>query len=128
MKLLLINPPSPDGFFYYRDTNRSGRRYKANELWPQAGLAQFAALYPEHEVKLIDCIAEQMPYSRLNEIMRAYKPDWVFFNPVSCTITSDMAIAYMAKQVGSKTAAISPHVKVLEQETFNRFPYLDYSI
>ena len=128
MKILFCNPPSPDKYFYYRDTNRSGRRSKANELWPQAGLAQFAALYPTHEVKLIDCIAERMPYSKLNDIMRSFRPDWVFFNPVSCTITSDMAVAYMAKQVGAKTAAISPHVKVLEEETMKRFPYLDYSI
>lgn len=127
-KIMMINPPSPDGHFYYRDTNRSGRRSKANELWPQAGLAQFAALYPDHEVKLIDCIAEQMPYSKLYDEMKAWNPDWVFFNPVSCTITSDMYVAYMAKSLGARTAAISPHVKALEDETFKRFKYLDHSI
>lgn len=124
MRLLFTNPPSPDGFYYYRDTNRSGRRSKANELWPQAGLAQFAALYPTHEVKLIDCIAERMSYSKLNEEMKRFRPDWVFFNPVSCTIQSDLYVAYMAKKLGAKTAAISPHIKATEEE----YPYLDYSI
>ena len=128
MKLMFINPPSPDGYYYYRDTNRSGRRSKANELWPQAGLAQFAALYPKHEVKLIDCIAEEMPYSQLEQEMKLYNPAWVFFNPVSATIKSDMAVAYMAKRIGAKTAAISPHMKALENQTLNEFPYLDHSI
>lgn len=124
MRLLFTNPPSPDKYFYYRDTNRSGRRSKANEIWPQAGLAQFAALYPDHEVKLIDCIAERMPYSKLNDCMKEFRPDWVFFNPVSCTIQSDMYVAYMAKQLGAKTAAISPHLKVID----NEYKYLDHYV
>ena len=124
MKILFCNPPSPDGHTYYRDTNRSGRRSKANELWPQAGLAQFAALYLSHDVRLIDCIAEKMPYFRLYDYMKDFRPDWVFFNPVSCTITSDMYVAYLAKLVGAKTAAISPHIKATEET----YLYLDHSI
>src|SRR3990167_2472866 len=128
MRLLFINPPSPDKYFYYRDTNRSGRRSKANEIWPQAGLALFAGLYPSHEVRIIDCIAERMPYSKLWFEMKAFRPDWVVFNPVSCTITSDMALAYMTHQLGAKSVAISPHTKALEFESKQRFPYLDYII
>lgn len=124
MKILFLNPPSPDTHTYYRDTNRSGRRSKAGELWPQAGLAQFAALYPDHEVKIIDCIAEGMPYSKLNAEMQRFQPDWVFFNPVSCTITSDMYVAYMAKKLGAKTAAISPHLKATDEQ----YQYLDHTI
>lgn len=126
MKILFCNPPSPDNFVYYRDTNRSGRRSMGNEIWPQAGLAQFAALYPGHDVKLIDCIAERVSYSQLNERMREFRPDWVFFNPVSCTITSDMYVAYMAKKLGAKTAAISPHLKVAHDG--DRFRYLDHYV
>lgn len=124
LRLLFLNPPSPDGFTYYRDSNRSGRRSKANELWPQAGLSQFAALYPDHEVKLIDCIACKISYSKLYEMMQSFKPDWVFFNPVSCTITSDMYVAYLAKLMGAKTAAISPHLKATDE----KYQYLDHSI
>ena len=124
MKILFCNPPSPTGETFYRDTNRSGRKSKANELWPQAGLAQFASLYPDHDVKLIDCIAEKMPYSKLYDRMKEFQPDWVFFNPVSCTITSDLYVAYLAKLVGAKTAAISPHIKATEET----YPYLDHSI
>lgn len=128
MRLLFINPPSPDKQIYYRDTNRSGRTSKAGEIWPQAGLALFAGLYLQHEVRIIDCIAECMPYSSLWQEMKSFRPDWVFFNPVSCTITSDMAVAYMAKQLGAKTAAISPHLKALEGESHNRFPLVDHFI
>lgn len=128
MRILFTNPPSPDRWNYYRDTNRSGRRSKAGELWPQAGLALFAGLYPEHEVRIIDCIAEKMPYSKLYEEMKAWRPDWVVFNPVSCTITSDMYVAYLAKLVGAKTCAISPHLKALPGESHNRFQYLDHTV
>ena len=128
MKLLFCNPPSPDTYTYYRDTNRSGRRSKAGEIWPQAGLALFAGLYPNENVKIIDCIAEGVTYSALFDRMKLFKPDWVIFNPVSCTITSDMYVAYMAKQIGAKTVAISPHLKALKDDSFNRFNYLDYSV
>lgn len=128
MKILFCNPPSPDKYLYYRDTNRSGRRSKANEIWPQAGLALFAGLYPEDDVRIIDCIAERMPYSKLYEEMKDFKPDWVVFNPVSCTITSDMYVAYLAKLIGAKTCAISPHLKALPGESQNRFQYLDRTV
>ena len=128
MNLLFVNPPSPDKHFYYRDTNRSGRRSKANEIWPQAGLALFAGLYPNDNVRIIDCIAEEMPYSKLYEEMKSFKPDWVIFNPVSCTITSDMYVAYLAKLVGAKTCAISPHLKALPGASADRFQYLDHTV
>lgn len=128
MNLLFVNTPSPDQFLYYRDTNRSGRRSKANEIWPQAGLALFAGLYPNHNVRIIDCIAERMSYSKLFREMKEFKPDWVVFNPVSCTITSDMYVAYLAKLLGAKTCAISPHLKALKDESHNRFQYLDHTV
>lgn len=128
MNLLFVNPPSPDKYFYYRDTNRSGRRSKANEIWPQAGLALFAGLYPNDNVRIIDCIAERMPYSKLYEEMKEFEPDWVIFNPVSCTITSDMYLAYLAKLVGAKTCAISPHLKALPGASADRFQYLDHTV
>lgn len=128
MNLLFVNPPSPDKYLYYRDTNRSGRRSKANEIWPQAGLALFAGLYPNDSVRIIDCIAERMPYSKLYDEMKKFKPDWVIFNPVSCTITSDMYVAYLAKLLGAKTVAISPHLKALPRESHNRFQYLDHTV
>lgn len=128
MNLLFVNPPSPDKYFYYRDTNRSGRRSKANEIWPQSGLALFAGLYPDHEVKIVDCIACNISYSKLYEIMQDFKPDWVIFNPVSCTITSDMYVAYLAKLVGAKTCAISPHLKALPGASADRFQYLDHTV
>lgn len=129
MNILFVNPPSPDLYLYYRDTNRSGRRSKANEVWPQAGLALFAGLYDEneHDVKIIDCIAERISYTKLYEIIHKFKPDWVVFNPVSCTITSDMYVAYLAKLVGAKTVAISPHLKALPGSK-ERFRYLDHTV
>jgi radical SAM superfamily enzyme YgiQ (UPF0313 family) len=128
LRILFVNPPSPDGWNYYRDTNRSGRRSKAGEIWPQAGLALFAGLYPDHDVRIIDCIAEKVSYSNLYSEMKKWSPDWVVFNPVSCTITSDMAVAYMAKHLGAKTVAISPHLKALPGESGNRFQYLDHTV
>jgi radical SAM superfamily enzyme YgiQ (UPF0313 family) len=60
--------------------------------------------------------------------MKVFRPDWVIFNPVSCTITSDMYVAYLAKLVGAKTCAISPHLKALPGESRDRFQYLDHTV
>ena len=45
MNILFVNPPSPDGYIYIRDTNRSGRRSRANTIWPQTSLAMLAAVF-----------------------------------------------------------------------------------
>ena len=57
--VLFVNPPSPDGYVYIRDINRSGRRSRERTIWPQTSLAYLAAVAKRagYSVALLDCIA-----------------------------------------------------------------------
>lgn len=128
MKILFVNPPSPDGYIYIRDINRSGRRSKERTIWPQTSLAMLASVFPDDEVLIIDCIAEGINYANLFQKMTDFKPDWVVFNPVSTTITHDCIVAHYGKALGAKTVAISPHTKALREESLERYRSLDYAV
>lgn len=128
MNILLINAPSPDKHIYIRDTNRSGRRSHERTIWPQTGLAMIAAMFPDHNVRILDCIAEKISYKNLFEMMQEFKPDWVITNPISSTFTHDMIVCHYAKALGAKTVIVSPHAKALKEEVHGKFPSLDHVI
>lgn len=87
-----------------------------------------ASVFPDDDVKIIDCIAENISYYGLFEQMREFAPDWVVFNPVSTTITHDMIVAHYGKALGAKTVAVSPHTKALREESLGRYRSLDYAV
>jgi anaerobic magnesium-protoporphyrin IX monomethyl ester cyclase len=60
--VLLVNPPSPDGFIYIRDINRHGRSSWERMIWPQTSLAYLAAVAGQLglTVDIVDCIAENI--------------------------------------------------------------------
>lgn len=128
MNILFVNPPSPDGYIIIRDINRSGRRSRERTIWPQTSLAMMAAVFPEDNCKIIDCIAEELTYKQLYDQMQEFKPDWVVFDPVSTTITHDMITAHYGKALGAKTVAVSPHTKALREESLERYRSLDYAV
>ena len=92
LRILFVNAPSPDGFVYIRDINRSGRRSRENTVWPQSSLDMLAAVFPDDDCKIIDCIAERFSYKDLYERMQDFKPDWVVSNPISSTFTHDCIV------------------------------------
>lgn len=128
--ILFINPPSPDGEVYIRDINRSGRRSREGTIWPQTSLAYLAAVMKQdgHTVGIIDCIAEQMHWEKLKDILEKERPRYVVANVITSVITNDLYVTYLAKTLGSKTIAVGPHVTSLPKETLERYPSLDYGI
>ena len=128
IKVLLINPPSPDSFVYIRDTNRSGRRSIERTIWPQTSLAMIAGVLQDCEVKIIDCIAEGLDYKTTYEKMKEFSPHWVITNPISSIFVHDMIITHYAKSLNSKTIVISPHAKALKEEVHEQYPSLDHII
>lgn len=128
MKVLLVNPPSPDEFIYIRDTNRSGRRSIERTIWPQTSLAMIAGVLDKCDVKIIDCIAERLSYKSLYQRMKEFAPSWVITNPISSIFPHDMIITHYAKSLNAKTIVISPHAKALKEEVYGQYPSLDYII
>ena len=128
MKVLFVNPPSPDDFVYIRDTNRSGRRSVERTIWPQTSLAMLAGVLDKCEVEIIDCIAEGLSYKTLYERMKEFAPAWVVLNPISSIFVHDMIVAHYAKSLNAKTVVISPHAKALKEEVYAEYPSLDHII
>lgn len=129
LNIAFVNPPSPiPGAIWIRDINRSGRISREHTIWPQTSLAMLAAVFPEDNVKIYDCIAEEIGYKELYDQLQEFNPQWVIFNPVSSSFPHDMIVAMHGKALGAKTVAISPHTKVLKEESLKRYPSLDYTI
>lgn len=127
--VLFVNPPSPDGYIYIRDINRSGRRSKEREIWPQTSLAYLAAMIRDkYRVGLIDCIAEKMDWPTFKEYLQRRQPRYVVINIISSIITNDIYTAYLAKTINAITIGLGPHVTELPTETLKRYPVLDYII
>ena len=89
-----------------------------------------AAVFPQHEVQIWDCIAERLSYLDVWNQLNEFKPDWLILESVSATISHDAIVGLYAHSLGTKTILISPHGKALSQETHSRFPFfthvLDY--
>ena len=128
MRILFINPPSTDGHIYFRDINRSGRRSREKTLWPQTSLAMMAAMFPEHDVRIWDCIAEGWSRSDVHVKLLQWRPHWMVMESVSCTFDADMKVAMDAKRLGAIVAVISPHSEALHDETLKKYPFIDHLI
>lgn len=127
---LIINPPSPDGYVYIRDVNRSGRRTRERSIWPQNSLAYLAAVVKEqgYDPNILDCIASEISWDEVLEYLKANRPKWVVVEGISSTITNDVYTAYLAKRYGCKTVLIGPHVTALPEATMEAYPSLDFGI
>lgn len=129
LNILFVNPPAPiPGEIWIRDTNRSGRYSKERTIWPQTSLAMLASMFPDDNVQIFDCIAEGWTYKECYDRMAQFQPTWVVLNPVSSSFSHDMIVAMYAHSLGAKTVCVSPHTKVLFEESQKRFPFLDYSL
>lgn len=127
---LIINPPSPDGYIYIRDVNRSGRRTRERSIWPQNSLAYLAAVAKEHgyQPNILDCIASEIGWNQVIEYLKTYRPKWVIIEGISSTITNDAYAGYLAKRYTGKTVLIGPHVTALPESTMEAYPSLDFGI
>jgi radical SAM superfamily enzyme YgiQ (UPF0313 family) len=127
---LIINPPSPDGYIYIRDVNRSGRRSRERSIWPQNSLAYIAAVakIKNYRPTILDCIASEIGWKEVLEFLKSHRPKWVIIEGISSTITNDVYAAYLAKRYGAKTVLVGPHVTALPEQTMEVYPSLDFGI
>ena len=129
LDILLVNPPSPDGSIIIRDINRSGRSSREGMIWPQTGLAYLAAMLKDtYKVGIIDCIAEDWDWPKFRTFLHQENPRYILTNVITATLTNDMSVVSLAKELKAVTIAIGPHVTDLPKETLQFFPELDYII
>lgn len=132
MKAYLINPPAAGGIKMVREGRCMQRKGAWTTVWPPVTLATMAGMLLKEgiEVKLDDCIAEDIAYDKLKTRIAKFKPDLVVINTATASIYSDLDCARVTKEVSSdiKTVAFGLHVTVLPEEAFLMEPCLDYVI
>lgn len=128
--ILFVNPPSPDGYVYIRDINRSGRRSRERTIWPQTSLAYLAAVAKQagYAVNILDCIASEISWDKYLSYIKKVKPKWTIVQAISSVMTNDVYATYLGKRYGSNTVVVGPHVTALPRQTMESFPSVDFGI
>lgn len=130
-KILFVNPPTPDKkVVVIRDLDRSGRKSMEKTIWPQTSLAYLAAVMKNagYDVKIMDCIAEKIYWEDFKDKVKEYAPDYILTNVISSTLTNDMKVAGVAKELNAVVIAVGPHVTALPKQSLKDFPDIDYLI
>lgn len=127
--VLIVNPPSPDGHVYIRDICRWGRKSREGMIWPQTSLAYLAAMVPDDlSVRLIDAIAEGMPWDRFARVVSRQAPLIYVTYVTGTTFEIDARGIRLAKGIGATTIAIGTHPSAVPRDTLERIPELDVVI
>lgn len=122
MKVLLINPPAYLGVSQVREGRCMQRAGAWTSVWPPLSLALTAAVLRRagHQVRLNDCIVENISREGLAEIARDFKPDWCLFNSATPSIAGDMETVDVLKKAlpACRMAVLGIHPTALPEETF----------
>ncbi|MDP2807275.1 MAG: cobalamin B12-binding domain-containing protein, partial [bacterium] len=122
MKILLVNPPAYLGVAQVREGRCMQRAGAWTSVWPPLSLALTAAVLRRagHQVKLRDCIVENISRPRLVQIAKEFAPDWCLFNSATPSIAGDMETVDELVRVlpRCRTAVLGIHPTALPEETF----------
>jgi len=100
-------------------------------LWMPLSIAYIAAiLRQEHEVKLIDCIAENISLEDLKKEITKFSPNLIVINTAFPSIYGDAQVANLAKKINSeiKTIMIGMFPTLLEEKSLETFREVDFGI
>ncbi|MGD2148308.1 MAG: cobalamin-dependent protein, partial [Anaerolineae bacterium] len=126
--ILFVNPPAPDRSIWIRSQHRVGRRSREGMIWPQVGLAQMAALFPDPRltVDIIDAIPQRLSWDRFEALLREKRPRYYVTQVTAPTLQNDMQGVFLAKSLGAKTIAFGTHVTPMPRATMEAYPALDF--
>lgn len=132
MKILIVNPPA----YKNKDYIREGRCGMAKDswatLWPPLSLTYIAAILREegHEIRLIDCIAENADQKVLQDIIKDFSPQIAIINTALPSINGDMQTAAMIKKQDNqiKTIVIGMFPTLLEDKCLKMFEQIDFGV
>jgi anaerobic magnesium-protoporphyrin IX monomethyl ester cyclase len=124
--ILLVNPPAPDGGIWVRSQHRVGRRSREGMIWPQVGLAQMAALFPDLSVDVVDAIPGRMSWPAFEALLREKRPRYYVTQVTAPTLQNDLYGVFLAKAQGAVTISFGTHVTPMPRSTMEAFPALDY--
>jgi len=129
MKIYLINPPAYQGVKIVREGRCMQRKGAWTAVWAPVSLATIAAVLENEgfEVKLDDCIVNEIDFLQLQQKLKQFKPDLVVINTATPSIVTDLKVASLAKKANKNclTVAFGIHVTALPEESLKMEPALD---
>lgn len=132
MKILLLNPPAKDNKKFIREGRCTQESNIWTTTWPPISLATIASILEDeaHNVKIIDCSAENVSHSGLKRIMPKFSPHMVIWSSGTPSIQNDLELSSFIKAYDKsiKTAAFGTHVTILAEECMQNYPDLDFII
>ncbi len=120
MQILLLSPPTI-----------SAVKAVVGTTGPPLGLAYLASMVrDEHDVRIVDSLAEDYNYGDVKRIIKKYDPDVVGITSTTSMIPDAYAIAKMAKRYNENVKIVmgGPHVTFLPERTFQECPYIDFIV
>ena len=118
MKVLLVNPPIDNMI----TTNIPTYVDEERGYNPPLGImyvAAYAEQHTDHDIEILDILAEELSYSEFENEIRKRKPDVVGITAMTFTLIDVMIIARIIKSVDSDIKIIlgGPHVNIYPMET-----------
>jgi len=120
MKVLLLSPPTI-----------SAVKAVVGITSPPLGLAYLASMVrDEHDVRIVDSLAEDYKYGDVERIIKKYDPDVVGITSTTSMIPDAYAIAKIAKRYNENVKIVmgGPHVTFLPETTFQECPCIDFIV
>ena len=120
MNVLLISPPTT-----------SAVKSVVGATGPPLGLAYLASIIrEEHNVRIVDSLAENFSYEDVEKVIKRYDPDVIGITSTTSMIPDAYAIAEVAKRYNENVKIVmgGPHVTFLPERTFKECPYIDFIV
>ncbi len=120
MKILLVSPPTI-----------SAIKTVVGTTGPPLGLGYLAStVRNEHDVKIVDSIAENLTYEDVEKIIKKYDPDLVGITATTSMVPDAYIIARKAREYNKDVNIVmgGPHVTFVPERTFEECPCIDYVV
>ncbi len=120
MRTLLISPPTDNVIKSVVGTNV-----------PPLSLAYLASMIrEEHDVKIIDSMAEDLTFKDLKGIIKDYNPDLIGLTATTSMMLDAYKVADIAKEINENIKIVlgGPHVTFLPEKTLEECKHIDYIV
>ncbi len=120
MRILLISPPTD-----------SAIKRVVGTTGPPLSLAYLASMVrEEHEVAIIDSIAEDLSFNDVRNRIKKFNPDVVGITATTSMIPDAYKVSEIAKEINENVKVVigGPHVTFLPDKTMEECKYIDFVV
>jgi len=119
-RVLLFNPPHPEGKGFTREGRCTQEAGVWATQWPPVTLATAAAFLERdrHDLKVVDCPAVKWDQKRLTAEILAFQPGFAFWNTATPTLDHDLRLGAIIKGAApdAVTGVMGTHVSALPEK------------